>query len=136
LRNDNGPSVSLSPPAPSRSATTSSMVRLLGSRLLGVGGLTAEATSRSVSPSAAAKRCRPRTAISALAAETADSGATLVSGSPRRNTTRKSLTSASVTLAKSSMPRSVRCSEYRRRSRRYELNVLAATPRSMVKWSR
>ena len=86
------------------------MVRLLGSRRLGVGGLTARATSISVSPSDAAKRCSPRTAISARAADTADSGMVSVSGSPRRSDTRNSLTSVSVTLARSSMPRGARCS--------------------------
>ena len=74
LRSVSGPSASLSPPAPSSSASTSSRVRLLGSRRLGVGGLTAEATSSAVRPSAAAKRCSPRTAITARAADTADSG--------------------------------------------------------------
>ena len=47
---------------------------------------------------------------SALAADTADSGVVLVSGSPRRSDTKNSLTSASVTFARSWMPRSVRCS--------------------------
>ena len=79
-----------------------------------------------MTPSAAANRCNPRTAISARAADTADSGAAPVSGSPRRSATRNSLTSVSVTLARSSIPRRVRCSAYRRRSRRYELSVLAA----------
>ena len=110
LRTVSGPSASLSPPAPSSRASTSSMVRLLGSRRLGVGGLTARATSTPVRPSDAAKRCSPRTATTARAADTADSGAVFVSGSPRRSDTRKSLTSLSVTLARSSMPRAVRCS--------------------------
>ena len=75
LRSVSGPSAGLSPPAPSSSASTSSIVRLLGSRRPGVGGRTARATSSSARPSAAANRCQPRTAISARAADTADSAA-------------------------------------------------------------
>ena len=74
LRNVNGPSDGLSPPAPASSASTWSRLRLLGSRRPGVGGLTACATSNSARPSAAANRCRPRTAIRVRAADTADSG--------------------------------------------------------------
>ena len=105
LRSVSGPSDGLSPPAPASRASTWSRLRLLGSRRPGVGGLTACATSNSARPSAAAKRCSPRTAISVRAADTADSGATPVSGSPRRSAIRNSLTSSSVTLARSSMPR-------------------------------
>ena len=74
LRSVNGPSDGLSPPAPASSASTWSRLRLLGSRRPGVGGLTACATSNSARPSAAANRCRPRTAIRVRAADTADSG--------------------------------------------------------------
>ena len=69
-------------------------------------------------PSAAAKRCSPRTAINARAADTADRAVAPVSGSPRRSDTRKSLTSTSVTSRRSPTPRSARCSTYRLRSRR------------------
>ena len=48
----------------------------------GVGGFTPRATSMSASPSAAANLCSPRTAMTARAAETEDSAATPLSGSP------------------------------------------------------
>ncbi|SKS73736.1 Uncharacterised protein [Mycobacteroides abscessus subsp. abscessus] len=108
LRRSSGPSEP-PPPAAFSSASTCSTVRLFGSRRLGVGGFTARATSVGASPSMAANRCSPRTAINARAAEDADSSGTPFAGSPRRSVTTKSLTSVSQTSANRSILRSARC---------------------------
>ena len=49
---------------------------------------------------------------------------------------RKALTSGSVTSSGAPTSRVARCARYRRRSRRYEASVLAASPRSTDRWSR
>src|SRR3954447_15870888 len=55
-------------------ATTDSTGIAFGSRRAGVGGLTSCATSSVTSPSSSAKRCNPRPATTARAADVADSG--------------------------------------------------------------
>ena len=86
------------------------------------------------SPSATQNLWKPRTATTVRPAEVADSG--WCSASPSRSPTRNAATVASVTASRSSTPDASRNAAYRRRSRRYDDRVLAASPRSTARWSR
>ncbi len=121
-------------PAAVRIASTSASGSALGSRLAGVGGFTPAAGSAAASPSPTANLWNPRTATTVRAAEVELSAGW--SASPSRSRTRKSVTTASLTPSRSSMPRAPRYPTYLRRSRRYDRRVLAASPRSTDRWSR
>ena len=121
-------------PDASRIASTSDSGSALGSRLAGAGGFTPAAGSAAASPALTANLWNPRTATTVRAAEVELSGGW--SGSPSRRRTRKSVTTASETPSRSSTPRSARNPWYLRRSRRYDVRVLVASPRSTDRWSR
>ena len=97
-------------------ASTSDSGSALGSRLAGVGGLTALAGSTVASPSLTANLWKPRTATTVRAADVELSGGW--SASPSRSRTRKPDTVASVISSRSPIPCSSRCAAYLRRSRR------------------
>ena len=106
----------------------------MGSRFAGAGGLTEAAGSLVASPSLTANLWKPRTATTVRAADVELSAGW--SASPSRSRTRKEVTVASVTSSRLSIPSSSRYSWYRRRSRRYDVSVFAARPRSTERWSR
>ena len=117
-----------------RIASTSASGSAFGSRLAGAGGFTPAAGSAAASPSPTANLWNPRTATTVRAAEVEHSGGW--SASPSRSRTRNAVTVASSTRSRSSTPRSARNAWYLRRSRRYDVRVLAASPRSTDRWSR